>query len=68
MPEAVDELVQSGLPPRWAELRWEVAYTLKEQERLKERYASHLRELEFYKLWRKENPLTKWEPRLFADG
>jgi hypothetical protein len=54
----LDELVQ----------RWEAAYTLKEQERLKERYAIHLRELEFYRTWRKENPLARWEPRLFVDG
>jgi hypothetical protein len=54
----VDELVR----------QWEVAYTLKERERLRERHASHLRELEFYKQWRRENPLARWEPRLFVDG
>jgi hypothetical protein len=53
----VDELVR----------QWEAGYTLKELERLRERYASHLRELEFYKAWRREKPLAKWEPRLFLD-
>jgi hypothetical protein len=45
--------------------QWEVAYMLKEQERLKERHGSHLRELEFYKVWRREKPLARWEPKLF---
>jgi hypothetical protein len=48
--------------------QWEAAYTLKEQEYLRERYASNLRELEFYKKWRRENQLARWEPKLFVDS
>jgi hypothetical protein len=58
--ESLDEAVDIDELGR----QWEQAYTLKEQERLRARYASHLRELEFYRAWRRENPLAKWEPKL----
>jgi hypothetical protein len=47
--------------------QWKLAYTLKEREHLRERHATHLRELEFYKRWRREHPLAKWEPKLFME-
>lgn len=55
------------IDPDEAYKRWDVAYQLKEAERLRQCYASHLRELEFYQAWRREDPQTQWEPELFVD-